>query len=70
MLNINVLKEPVAATKEQMDKNIEIINEFFDRFIDVTETRYMVWKGTDIKAGGLAGEIVSFWMKKLNENND
>lgn len=53
--------------KNRPDMN-KIIQEFFEEFISYTDTRYMVWKEhPDIKAGGMAGRIIDFWVKQINK---
>lgn len=50
-----------------VDYKIKVKDDFFDKFTAMTETRYFVWKGTETKCGGIAGEIVSYIWKVIDE---
>lgn len=54
-------------SKYLINYKIKVKDEFFEKFTDMTETRYFVWKGTEIKCGKLSGEIISFIIKAINE---
>lgn len=50
------------------DYKTKVKDDFFDKFINTTETGYFVWRDhPDIKAGKWAGDIVSFIWKALDE---
>ena len=52
--------------KKLVEYKIKIKDDFFNQFIDVTETRYFIWRNTEIKCGGVAGQIISFIWKILD----
>lgn len=45
----------------------DIIDGFFDRFLERTETLYWVWKGTNMKAGHLSENILTYILECVDK---
>jgi len=66
-----MIKPLIKVSKKQkqlIDYNNEVIQGFFDKFLDYTDTRYWIWKKhPEWGDTNLAGEMVSYMIKAIND---